>query len=283
MSSDTHFNSDMNDCDSGFLDLDCATKRYAFRGIQQFWSIFEMQWKSQDSEWVLFTDVDEETFTRDFLDSPDKLIRRSWNSYDKTNQLLLTRIPTSGEHGAAASGFGAKMAIAIEHMGLESKVLHGGFGAHYGDDGAKQPDCQWRPRRTPPGRSKEWPTVVVEVAVSASPTKSMSDVRWWLRQGDGDVEIVVTLRVDRQSPKITVEKWGRGNNGQPQRHSSIAVYKNSNQPIKVDDGPLMIEFEKLFLRAPDSPKEKDIILGDEELKDLAKNIWNAQGFYDEDD
>ncbi|KAJ9192424.1 hypothetical protein DTO164E3_8356 [Paecilomyces variotii] len=282
MSSNTHCEADMNHCNSGFLDMECAPKRYAFRGTQQFWDIWEMQWKAQDSEWVLFTDVDEETFTRDFLNSPDKIIRKSWNSYDKTNQLLLTKMPISSEHGAAASGFEARMTLALAHMGLESKVTGSGSAGHRGYDGGKQPDCQWRPTRPPPGRSKEWPTVVVEVAVSESASKAMSDVRWWLRQGDGDVQIVVILRVDRQGPKITLEKWGRGSNEQPHRHSSVVVYKNSNQPIKVDDGPLVIEFEKLFLRAPDCPKEKDIILGDEELKGLAKRIWNAQGFYDEE-
>ncbi|RWQ99187.1 hypothetical protein C8Q69DRAFT_440295 [Paecilomyces variotii] len=43
MSSDTQSKSDTNNSDSGFLDLECATKRYAFRGIQQSWGISEME------------------------------------------------------------------------------------------------------------------------------------------------------------------------------------------------------------------------------------------------
>ena len=64
---------------------------------------------------------------------------------------------------------------------------------------------------------------------------------------------------------------------------SILVNKGLNNIIKIDGGSLMIEFEKLFLRSPSTPRERNVELGNKELQHLATSIWSAQGFYSDEE
>ncbi|KAL1989850.1 hypothetical protein VTN49DRAFT_7047 [Thermomyces lanuginosus] len=116
-----------------------------------------------------------------------------------------------------------------------------------------------------------------EVAVGEMPRKLMSDVKYWLRQADGAVQVVLTMRVNRRNPSITIEKWARGHDKEPSREQSISISKN-NDNVVVDGVPLIIEFERLFLRPPASPSEKNVELGRNELVYIAKMVWESQGF-----
>lgn len=52
----------------------------------------------------------------------------------------------------------------------------------------------------------------------------------------------------------------------------------TNKRIRVDGGPLVIEFEKLFLRPSEYPKETDITIDTTMLEKLANAIWKEQEF-----
>lgn len=149
-------------------------------------------------KWVLFTEVDEQAFTRDFLNSDDKIIQRSWNSYDSQQQLLLTKMPASRPHEIAQRVFERLLFDALEPMGLKDSLRTFGSAACRADGGSsKQPDCEFLPKRLPGARTNKWPAVVVEVAYSESPSKLFSDARFWLTESRGDVRIVVTIKIDR--------------------------------------------------------------------------------------
>ncbi|KAJ9192427.1 hypothetical protein DTO164E3_8359 [Paecilomyces variotii] len=60
------------------------------------------------------------------------------------------------------------------------------------------------------------------------------------------------------------------------------VYKGLNNIIKIDDGPLVIEFDKLLLRSPSTPREKNVELGNLGSQHLATSIRSAQGFYNDE-
>ncbi|KAJ9396075.1 hypothetical protein DTO282F9_7050 [Paecilomyces variotii] len=288
MSSDTHPESNVNHHSTGFLDLECATKIYPYQGIRQFWNIWETEWRKleeniQDSEWVLFTDVDKETFTRDFLNSSDNIILRSWNSYDTAKHFLLIKMPTSLAHEAAASEFADIFLEVLRPMGLYDKLYKWGSATRYNDKGGKRPELQFVPKRPPPDYPRYWPTVVLEVALTELPSKLMSDIRYWLGQSSRSVEVVVTLQINRNMREIILQNW-QSANSRPHRIQQVTVYKGSNDTIKVDDGPLVIDFEKLFLHPPGTPQEKkNIELGDGELQYLATSIWTAQNLDQEDD
>lgn len=238
---------------------------------------------AQGSEWVLFINVDKETFTRDYLNAPDKTISRAWNAFDKSPKPLLVKITESLEHAEAARALDRVVLRALQPMGLDEKLRCGGIGRRLGEKGAKEPDSQYAPTRYPPNWPRNWPGVVLEVALSESASKVMSDVRYWVRQGDGAVQITLTLRIHRQNPRIIIEKWVQFSAGCPQRVQSIVVLRKHNGDFIVQGGPLVIEFDKLFLRQPKLPKEKDILLEDDQLISLAKQIWRNQGFYEDED
>ncbi|KAJ9202435.1 hypothetical protein DTO164E3_1024 [Paecilomyces variotii] len=269
-----------------FLDLECASKIYPYQGTEQFWGIWDDESRNlrngtQDSEWVLFSGVDEDAFDRDFLNSSDDIILKNWSSYDRNTRLLLVRMPASNEHEIARSAFDYVMSRKREAMGLSMALLSGLNATRYGDDGSsKQPDGLYFPARPPRSRtpSRDWPTVVLEVAVSEGPSKLMSDVRWWIRQHQGATGIVLTLRVDRNTPQITLEKWTRGAQGHPQQEVSITITKRANNTVRIENGPLIIPFEQILLRSPAEPREGDIVFDNQDLELIANQIWSMQDF-----
>jgi hypothetical protein len=105
----------------------------------------------------------------------------------------------------------------------------------------------------------------------------MPDVRFWLHQSNGDVKVVVTLQINRQTPETTIEKWELQNDRQRCMQQFI-ISKSKNQQIIVRNDPLVIQFASLFLRPASIPKETDINVDAGKLQLLATNIWDEQGF-----
>ncbi|RWQ91249.1 hypothetical protein C8Q69DRAFT_518086 [Paecilomyces variotii] len=176
-------------------------------------------------------------------------------------------MPTSLAHEAAASEFAEIFLEVLRPMGLYDKLYKWGSATRYNDK----------------DYPRYWPTVVLEVALTEPPSKLMSDIRYWLGQSSRSVEVVVTLQINRNMREIILQNW-QSANSRPHRIQQVTVYKGSNDTIKVDDGPLVIDFEKLFLHPPGTPQEKkNIGLGDGELQYLATSIWTAQNLDQEDD
>ena len=150
-----------------------------------------------------------------------------------------------------------------------------------GEARSKQADNAWGPLRAPRGHDHDWPTVVLEVAFSEpSQAKLQSDVRFWLRDGRGKVKIVLTLTVDRESPRIIIEKWVLKNNRE-HRQEQVTISRNKEGQVHVAGAPLTIEFESLFLRNADVSRERDIEFPEATFAELADNIWTARGFNNE--
>lgn len=278
--------SDTNDYGTGFLgDLQPSIKRYSYKGKQQFASTLnkEFNGKASDSienmsEWVLFTGIDEETFVQDFLNSADETDEwtENWTSFDSSHNLLLIRIPLS-PHEVAADTFKKLLLFALQPMGLENALQRLSRTDTEGPSGRKQADGSWAPRRVPIGRSRNWPSVVLEVALSEAQSKLSSDVRYWLHQSQGDVKIALTLTINRQKPEIILEKWELQNDRQ-HRTQRVKISMGANKRITVSDGPLVIDFEKLFLRPSETPEKTDTEIDTDMLKELATMIWEQQGF-----
>ncbi|KAL1973328.1 hypothetical protein VTN31DRAFT_5963 [Thermomyces dupontii] len=149
----------------------------------------------------------------------------------------------------------SRLMRAVSSMGLSRSLAGWAVGCD-SEEGSKRADFQWRPCRPPPGRGKEWPAGVLEISHSGTPGKLMSDVCFWLREANGAVNFILTLQIDRHSPEIVLEKWARrrcpcGCDGPPHREQIITIYKR-DEKIIVYGGPLVIEFERLFLRPPRS-------------------------------
>ena len=240
----------------------------------------------RENEWVLFTRGDKNPFTPFFRNAFDPVIGHSWFAYDKSQELLLVRGAVSRAHEYANLTFNVLLMRALNAVGLRSGLSSCCRTCH-GEEGSIRADRGWRPWTLPPGRGQEWPTGVLEISHSGTPWKLMSDVHFWLRQADGAVKFVLTMQIDRHSPEITLEKWARrscpcGLDGPPCREQIITVFKRDERII-VRGGPLVIEFERLFLRSPRTQTERDIRLNDEDLTELATDIWREQGFHSDPD
>lgn len=111
-----------------------------------------------------------------------------------------------------------------------------------------------------------------EAAESETQSKLDYDVRFWLGESNGDVRIVFTLKVDRKTPTVIINKW-EFRHEQPHRTQHVEVKKGESGHVAVSGGPLIIEFDKLFLLQPNFPKETDIELDAETLRSLAISIW----------
>ena len=223
------------------------------------------------SEWLLF-EINEETFSRDFLNLEDKT---PWSSFSKRESLLLVKMMTK-EHGAAIGAFHDALILALAPMGLGKALQLYSSATVEGDERSKQGDNAWGPIRAPRGHNRDWPTVVLEVAVSENQPKLQSDVRFWLRDGRGKVKIVFTLRVDRENPRIIIEKWVLMNE-RVHHEAQVTISQNKNGHVHVANAPLTIEFESLFLRNADVPREQDIEFSEADLVEMADTIWTAQG------
>lgn len=272
--------------------MEVCDQKYKYAGVRQFWDAWKMNADQHRrdpqncDEWVLFTDVDEATFIRDFYDSPDDTIQKSCNSYDRISRLLLVKMPPSPAHETAARVFERHLTKILIPMGLDSKLKYIGTVGCHGIDGVKQPDGQYRPSRLPRGYPRDWPTVAVEVALCESERKLMQDVRYWLGQTHHAVQLLFMIKINRRAPEVTIEKWGQRSNHSstgPHRLQFTIIRKNAKGDIIIRGDPVIIDFEKLFLRQPDAPREKDVQLGAEFLRELAISIWQFQGFHPEED
>ena len=258
-------------------ELSPSIKRYRYEGKKQLQEVSDIEYnhllqrEKNSSEWLLF-EIDEETFSRDFLNLEDKT---SWSSFSKPENLLLIKMMTK-EHGAAIGAFHTMLILALTPMGLETALQPYSSATVEGDERSKQGDNAWGPIRAPRGHDRDWPTVVLEVAVSENQPKLQSDVRFWLRDGRGKVKIVFTLRVDRESPRIVIEKWVLKDE-RVHRDGQVTISRHNNGHVHVANAPLTIEFESLFLRSAEVPRERDIEFPEATLIKLADAIWTAQG------
>lgn len=191
----------------------------------------------------------------------------------------------SPAHETASMTFYNIFMEAVEPTGLKRSLKEIGSATHFASLGAKEPDQAWRPQRLPSNRSRDWPSVVMEIAYSETESKLGSDVRFWMRASGGDVRVVLTLRINRQQPKIRIEKWVdsnyNSNNNNNNRHhldQSVTISKADSNRIILSSAPLTIDFEDLFLRPASIPRERNIEVDAEKLQYLATEIWDEQGF-----
>ncbi|KAL4735574.1 hypothetical protein BDV11DRAFT_195655 [Aspergillus similis] len=199
----------------------------------------------------------------------------SWSSYDPELEFLLVRMVKYAAHESAAERFNFLLLEATGPVGM-SRALHlFGSATHTATMGSKEPDKAWKPKNLPRGRSLDWPSAVLEIAYSATKVKLQTDVRYWLRASEGDVKIVFIIQIDQNAPNITIEKWGSNSDGRKHLEQRITISREGNN-ITVSESPLLICFQKLFLRPPSIPIEHDVEINEEKLRWLAEEVWDVQ-------
>ncbi|KAJ9481155.1 hypothetical protein VN97_g12346 [Penicillium thymicola] len=278
MSSNTELELDIEASSSFLGDLGPPIRRYPYKGPKQLLETVKMEGSRQQeefeaSEWVLFTQVSRQVFSRDFLNSDDGILQRCWNSYDSSQHLLLVKMTVSRAPETAARAFKKQLFLCLLPMGLFNCLRTFGSATCEAENGsAKQPDCQFLPRRPPRDRTTKWPSLAVETGFSETPSKLVSDARFWLSESNGDVQIIITIKIGRSLPNIVLESWELVDD-RVKRQRVVTINKGQNDSVVVDGQPLVIRFDKLFLRPPTTARETDISIDNTILNKIARDIW----------
>ena len=144
-----------------------------------------------------------------------------------------------------------------------------------------------KPERNSKG---DWPTLVIEAGYSKTLANLHEDMKWWFRESNHQVKIVLLVKFDGQ---IRLERWEEeeiqvpAHSGATTRHSTyprleprrqqiIIITRNTTtDPVSydVDRTALELKFRLLFLRDP-VEGEEDITIGIDDLKKYAEDVWS---------
>ncbi|KAJ5357002.1 hypothetical protein N7517_011611 [Penicillium concentricum] len=226
-------------------------------------------------EYIIFS-IDTATHDRDFLDpniEPNRSVRTTF--YQNINSLAVKMV--LHEHEELSSAFDTAIGRALGPMGLERSIYHYRSTTIPLANGSKEPDGAWGPRRPPLGSPRR-PTVVVETAIVETHAKLLRDVDRWLDPIDGLAKVVLAIKADRRQPKITIQRWQYDSaNAEIENVQAIEIIESSEgDEVTVNGGPLLIPFHLLFLRPAEPPREGDILIDEQELKEIAQLIWEIQ-------
>ncbi|GAB1211650.1 hypothetical protein ATERTT37_000774 [Aspergillus terreus] len=119
-----------------------------------------------------------------------------------------------------------------------------------------------------------WPYFVIEAGVSESMPRLRADAAWWFSNSNGDVRLVLLIKVDTQCRVVTIEKYDRLqaqltanlSPWKPRRLRTIvlnqgvtpAICDVKAPPDRATGPPLTLEFDLLMGRAANPPLEKNV-------------------------
>ncbi|KAL1846952.1 hypothetical protein Plec18170_008921 [Paecilomyces lecythidis] len=270
------------------------TKQYEYKGLQKLWSLVYLEQErflsdktGKTSQYMLFTNIESQTFLHDFDISKHKSSWQLLDSYYPFAQVLLIRMVTSKDHERAHLALLNLMISKLSNMGGANMALDWTGSADIETPSrTKKADQEVAPQKLPPGRSDKWPTLVIEAGFSESKSKLESDGKWWLVESHGDVKTALTIDVNKSRPEIVIQKWVPSCTGQTRTRCQISPIleqqvvlskRHDEQKTTVSNGPLILSFQDLFLRSP-GRAESDIVFMDNDLRELARIVWEKQHF-----
>ncbi|KAJ5101227.1 hypothetical protein NUU61_003449 [Penicillium alfredii] len=262
-----------------------TTHRYPYKGSEQFLDTMLREHdrclEGEGSEYVVFTNVDERTFLQDLSESSEKLIRNSLKSYCSESQILIARM-VSGPHEEAVFAFHDQLRDKLEPMHLGHSLHRFGRKTTHEGPRTKEADHGLYPRRLPAGRTDKWPSIAIEVGYAESKGKLRNDLRWWLSQSSGEVKAAISISTHKSKREIVIEIWAMTDTSsgtKPTLQQRLVISKpTADGTTDVTNAPLTVPFESLFLRATDRSEEGDIQMTEDDLRQMAEEIWETQTF-----
>jgi hypothetical protein len=160
----------------------------------------------------------------------------------------------------------------------------------------------------------DWPTIVLESGASETLTRLRHDAQWWIVNSGGDVNIVIIISIKPAQKTVLVEKWcpspapgyrpatrahPNPNTPIPTKVRELTITQNptpqlrttlhSNtiaQPIvtvqpgtvsayDIAGAPLILEFDKIFLRTAVPPNESDVVFSAADLALWVDYFWKG--------
>ena len=254
--------------------------QHPYNGRDDFLAIldYEFPLPFPKNEFLLFTNISDGQFQRDFLHSDETIFLRSWKEYSSSFQLLLVKM-LSPPHEQA-------IAVLVQLI-IEKAVLQGlsdelQFLRSQNrrldldqDTISKQADDSIVPTAF---NNRGSPTITIEVARSESDALLQRDAENWLRGTQGLLS-VITILVCRDSHNLELRRWIM-QNGAPVVAQEVLVNVRRSRTRKQDHfdvtgGPFTIPFFHLFLRQPNpNSSEADFHLTAVDLDRLARMTWS---------
>lgn len=292
------FNRNGSDHDSEGLPL--SVRRYLYQGKEHFSQVLRLELErlrlsmhaardtagtpcikntpeqtTDNTEYIVFS-IDTSRFEKDFLDINNRPIHSVRFTFDPATHTLIIKMITY-EHHQIIKAFDKAIDRSLIPMGLDRAILTYGAVTIDVNGISKEADWGWGPRRPPPGSPKR-PSVVLEVAISETQAKLHRDVDLWLDPARGNARIAIAVKANRKRPMITMERWEwNQNDGKSEKSQHVEIWESkTGEGVSVSGSPLIIPFHLLFLRASECPRETDLSIGEEELKEIAKWVWEAQ-------
>lgn len=219
--------------------------------------------------------------------SRSSLVRHAKMSFYVDIDLLIVKVTPSGAHETAYGLLSEDFRFKLQGMGvLRGDLLNIGSTRYQGSQSFKEPDAGYKPLPAR-GLVSDWPSIVFEVGLSESLSQLRADAEWWLVNSGGQVMIEIIISLKPALSVIHIEKWGFDF---AQRPMTRAVANNASDPPqvptcvqviaidrkKVTGAPLILEFQKIFLRAP-IPPELVVVFTAQDLTDWACLLWAATG------
>ncbi|KAK2733470.1 hypothetical protein FQN55_003341 [Onygenales sp. PD_40] len=261
-----------------------STSQYEFKGVKDILKKIDHEYgqlahdSTEKSQYIVFNNVPLKATESANLEA----IGHYFSSYHTTLKILVIKMPLP-PHEVFAGEFDLLLVPKARQIGglrvvRETTVK--------GASRKKSPDCSYRPETLPAQRDKRWPSVVVEVGLAESQARLEGDCGWWLCDSHGEVKIALGVSIDRTRKEMIIKRWElqriRLTRANPMaivpmaiQEITISSSQNSNR-VSIHGAPLILEFEKVFLRPPVS--QADIQITEMELVALAREVWDEQGF-----
>jgi hypothetical protein len=270
-----------------------------FVGIQKMRGIVKRQSAKfergdSDQQYLTFTDVSVDDLAK--IDRARNSIGKGIRMTHYTDiDLLIVKLP-SAVHERAHGNLATDMIEKVVLMGMRARELDFvGASRFRGRRSSKEGDSAYKPQSFRPN-DPDWPTIVIESGVSESLHRLRFDAGWWLTESGGDVKIVIIISIQQAQSRIQIEKWEHAPSGRPlplrtppnnlnnnpnnlirqipTKVQNITIVSNTvaggplpaviGGPFTVTGAPLVLEFNKIFLRPAVLP-ETDITFNVQEL------------------
>lgn len=188
-------------------------------------------------------------------------------------------------HETAHLWFFKEMEHLIFQMDLKDNYIPTGS-ARYKGIGTRQKEGDSGIRPDPPRwAGNQLPTLVIEAGNSESLRLLHKDKDWWfdnspLSQPQGDVRIVLLVKVECGTKRIIIEQWHRSHYESPTATVSIAPYPHTPFSLHdtshwvVEGAPMVISFQEVFLR-PIQERETDLVLTEALFANMAMKCWQS--------
>ena len=257
-----------------------CTNQYPYHSLLDFTSILEserthfLESVPFVSQFILFTEIGPQVFTRDFEHPVRDIICHIIDSYYPLQGALVVKMKT-GAHEAAHVTFNNRLIRKLVFMDSADEGLQGnGSKSISSTSRSKEADLAYRPLELPEGRSKEWPTLALESGYTNSKGMLENNAKWWVSASGGDVKVAVTIDIHEQRREVNVRTYRIQSDGTI-GEQLVTVSEEQGGRAHVSSAPLIILFHDLFLRDP-TGNETDIKLDDNDMRRLGKAIWDEQ-------